>query len=211
MPNPGGYALVLEPMLISPKRACTFSRVLIDGGSSINILYRDTLEKLGIAVSILTPSRTVFHGIVPGRAGSSVGLIRLDVLFGAKGNHHHETVSFEVVDHASAYHAILGRPALAKFMAVPHYAYLKMKLPGPRGIITVSGDYKRSIACASDSANEEMKQFKRKANEEKQEIPESVKPAGELNFQAARDTKKAYFDESDKSKFVTVGASLGEK
>ena len=93
-----------------------------------------------------------------------------------------------------------------------------MKLPGPRGIITVPGDYKRSIACASDSAkvaetmvcNEEMKQFKRKANEEKQEIPESVKPAGELNFQAARDTKKAYFDESDKSKFVTVGASLGE-
>ena len=42
-----------------------------------------------------------------------------------------ETVSFEVVDHTSAYHAILGRPALAKFMAVPHYAYLKMKLPGP--------------------------------------------------------------------------------
>ena len=148
-----------------------------------------------------------------------MGLIRLDVLFGTKGNHRRETVSFEVVDHASAYHAILGRPALAKFMAVPHYAYLKMKLPGPRGIITISGDYKRSIACASDSAkvaetmvcNEEMKQFKRKANEEKQEIPESVKPAGELNFQAARDTKKAYFDESDKSKFVTVGASLGEK
>ena len=45
MPNPGGYALVLEPMLISTKRACTFSRVLIDGGSSINILYRDTLGK----------------------------------------------------------------------------------------------------------------------------------------------------------------------
>ena len=79
-----------------------------------------------------------------------------------------------MVDHASAYHAILGRQALAKFMVVPHYAYLKMKLPGPRGIITISGDYKRSIDCASDSAkvaetmvcNEEMKQFKRKAREE---------------------------------------------
>ena len=89
-------------------------------------------------------------------------------------NHRRESVLFEVVDHTSAYHAILRRPALAKFMAVPHYAYLKMKLPGPRGIITISGDYKRSIACASDSAkvaeamvcNEEMKQFKRKANEE---------------------------------------------
>ena len=82
-----------------------------------------------------------------------------------------------------------------------------------------SGDYKNSIECASDSAkvaetmvcNEEMKQFKRKANEESQGIPESVKPAGELNFQLARDTKKAYFNESDKSKFVIVGANLGEK
>ena len=98
----------------------------------------------------------------------------------------------EVVDHTSAYHAILGRPALAKFMAVPHYAYLKMKLPGPRGIITISGDYKRSIACASDSAkvaetmvcNEEMKQFKRKASEEHQGLPESVKADGESSFQS---------------------------
>ena len=73
MPNPCGYALILEPMFISPKRACTFSRVLIDGGSIINILYRDTLEKLGIPESSLMPSRTVFHGIVPGHAGSSMG------------------------------------------------------------------------------------------------------------------------------------------
>ena len=152
MHNPGGYALVLEPMLISPKRACTFSHVLIDGGSSINILYRDTLEKLGVSATSLQPSRTVFHGIVPGYAGSSMGNIRLDVLFSTKDNYRRESVQFEVVDHASAYHAILGRPALAKFMAVSHYAYLKMKLPSPRGMITISGDYKRSIACASDSA-----------------------------------------------------------
>ena len=56
-----------------------------------------------------------------------------------------------------------------------------------------------------------MKQFKRKANEEKLEIPESAKPAGESSFQAARDTKKIYFDDNDKSKFVTVGANLDGK
>ena len=59
--------------------------------------------------------------------------------------------------------------------------------------------------------SEEMKQFKRKASEEKLEMSESAKPATKSNFQAARDTKKIYFDESDKSKFVTVGASLGKK
>jgi hypothetical protein len=41
---------------------------------------------------------------------------------------------------------------LAKFMAVPHYAYLKMKLPGPRGVITIAGCYKKSIECARASS-----------------------------------------------------------
>jgi hypothetical protein len=37
-------------------------------------------------------------------------------------------------------------------MAVPHYAYLKMKLPGPRGVITITGCYKKSIECARASS-----------------------------------------------------------
>jgi hypothetical protein len=52
----------------------------------------------------------------------------------------------------SPYHALLGRPALAKFMAIPHYAYLKMKLPSPRGVITITGCYMKSIECARASS-----------------------------------------------------------
>jgi hypothetical protein len=37
-------------------------------------------------------------------------------------------------------------------MAVPHYAYLKMKLPGPRGVITVLGSFKKSLARAKESS-----------------------------------------------------------
>ena len=48
-----------------------------------------------------------------------------------------------MVDLKSPYHALLGRPALAKFMAVPHYAYLKMNMPSSKGILTVSGDYRK--------------------------------------------------------------------
>jgi hypothetical protein len=57
-----------------------------------------------------------------------------------------------VVDLNSPYHVLLGRPALAKFMAVPHYAYLKMKLPGPCRVITITGCYKKSIECARASS-----------------------------------------------------------
>ena len=48
MPKPGSYALVLDATFATDKRAARCSRVLIDGGSSINILYKDIVEKLGI-------------------------------------------------------------------------------------------------------------------------------------------------------------------
>ena len=44
MPSPGTYALLLDTIIVMDKTACTFSRVLIDGGSSINILCKDTTE-----------------------------------------------------------------------------------------------------------------------------------------------------------------------
>jgi hypothetical protein len=76
----------------------------------------------------------------------------LELLFGEKDNYRREPIRFEVVDLNSPYHALLGRPALAKFMAVPHYANLKMKLPGPRGVITITGCYKKSMECAKASS-----------------------------------------------------------
>jgi hypothetical protein len=131
---------------------CRFSRVLIDGGSSINLLYQSSLEKLGIPLAQLKPSRLTFHGIVPGHSCTPLGKVRLEVLFGKKGNSRREPISFEVVDISSPYYALLGHPALAKFMAVQHYAYLKMKLPGPRDVITVSGNFKKSLAYAKESS-----------------------------------------------------------
>uniref|UniRef100_A0A453IUV6 Uncharacterized protein n=1 Tax=Aegilops tauschii subsp. strangulata TaxID=200361 RepID=A0A453IUV6_AEGTS len=141
MPNLGAYTLVLDPTIVAPRRACMFSRVLVDGGSNINILYRDTMTKLGLEAKDLEPTRTIFHGIVPGFSCSPIGRVRHDVLFSGSSHFRRELIWFEVVDLSSAYHALLGRPALAKFMAVPHYAYLKLKLPGPKGLITVTGDY----------------------------------------------------------------------
>ena len=66
MPSPGGYALVVDPTFVGPKINVKFSRVLIDNGSSINILYQDTMNKLGITRNMLKPTHTTFHGVVPG-------------------------------------------------------------------------------------------------------------------------------------------------
>lgn len=45
-----------------------------------------------------------------------------------------------MVDPANPYHALQGWPTLAKFMAVTHYTYLKMKMPCPKGLITIVGN-----------------------------------------------------------------------
>jgi hypothetical protein len=58
-----------------------------------------------------------------------------------------ETLTFEVVGFKGAYHAILGRPCYAKFMVVPNYTYLKMKMPGPNGIITVGSSIEHAFDC----------------------------------------------------------------
>ena len=62
MPNPGGYALVVDPVIVGPKINVKFSRVLIDNGSSINIMYKDTMEKLGIKKNMLSPTGLLSMG-----------------------------------------------------------------------------------------------------------------------------------------------------
>jgi hypothetical protein len=119
------------------------TRVLINGGSGLNLLFTSTLKKMGLDISkMLTPSRAPFYGVVPGHAAPPLGSVVLPVIFGMKDNYRTEYIKFEVADFDSSYHAILGRPALAKFMAVPHYVFLLLKMQGKTGVLTLYGDLK---------------------------------------------------------------------
>ena len=59
-----------------------------------------------------------------------------------------------MVDFPGSYHAILGRPCYAKFMVIPNYNYLKLKILGPNGIITVGSTF--SHAYTSDREHYEL-------------------------------------------------------
>jgi hypothetical protein len=98
MPSPGEYALVLDLIVRSDMHTCRFSRMLINGGSSINLLYQSSMEKLGIPISQLKQSRLTFYGIMSGHLCTPMGRVQLDVFFGKKGNSRHEPSWFEVVD-----------------------------------------------------------------------------------------------------------------
>jgi hypothetical protein len=102
---------------------------------------------LHISLEFLKPIDFSFHGIVPGSANYPLGRIALGVCFGNRQNYRKEKLDFEVMEWPSQYHAILGRPTFSRFMAVPHYTYLVLKMLGPNGIITVTGSFELSDIC----------------------------------------------------------------
>jgi hypothetical protein len=107
------------------------TKVLIDGGSGLNLIFASTLRKMGLDFTdMLVPSKSPFYSIVLGNAVHPLGMVVLLVTFGTRENYHTEFIKFEVANLESSYHAILGRPTLAKFMVVLHYVYLLLKMPG---------------------------------------------------------------------------------
>ena len=89
--------------------------------------------------------------MVPGRASKLLGEITLPVQFDTANNYRVEHINFYVANFNTAYHAILGRPALAKFMAVPHYAYLVLKMPSPTGVLALQANLSITYACKTES------------------------------------------------------------
>jgi hypothetical protein len=75
--------------------------------------------------------------VVSGKQYVPLRWVILSVTFRDTSNYRTEMLTFDVVDFSRPYHAILGRPCYVKFMAIPSYAYPKLKIPGPTGIITV--------------------------------------------------------------------------
>ena len=91
--NPGNLALVVAPQV----GGYNLSKVLMDGGSSINILYYNNFRRMNFCENDLMPSTMVFHGIVLSNLAYPVGRIKLNVAFGDESNYRSEALMFEVV------------------------------------------------------------------------------------------------------------------
>ena len=100
---------------------------------------------MGIDPSRIKPTKTTFKGVISGVEANCTSSVTLEVVFGSPDNFQSEELIFDIVPFHSGNHALLGRTAFAKFNAVPHYAFLKLKMPGPRGVITVNGNTERSL------------------------------------------------------------------
>ena len=140
--------MVLDPII----DRYHFTRVLMDGGSSLNLIYQDTIRKMGIDPTKICHSNTAFKGVTPGPGAHCTGSLLLEVIFGFPDNFRSKNLTFHIAPFQSSYQAQLGREAFARFNAIPHYASITLKMPGPRGIITMNGNIKRSLRAEESAA-----------------------------------------------------------
>jgi hypothetical protein len=218
--EPRWFPLVLKPVVAASK----LNKVLIDGGSGLNVLFTKTLKKMNLDIThMLTKSTSPFYGIVPGNAAIPLGSAVLPVTFReTRDNYRTEYVKFEVADFETSYHAILGRPAIAKFMAVPHYTYLVLKMPSPAGVLSLQGDLKIShdydteaveIACTNQLPNEMMEIYtsSKKLAPSELDIPEKSDKANKPQSAEEVQVKTVDLGTGDSSKTTTIGAGLDRR
>jgi hypothetical protein len=140
-----------------------------------------------------------------------------------KNNYRTEYVTFDVAEFESSYHAILGRPAMDKFMAVPHYVYLLLKMPGKIGVLTFRDDLKKSYDCdqeaIEDAATSRMPEPSAEVLAAVQKLIDSEMEISSQRPSQSRvkpspsnvSIKAIQVQEDDSSKTALIGGGLSDK
>ena len=173
----------------------TTRRVLVDNGSSADILYYPTFQQMRIGRDQLRPRNSPLVGF-GGMNVQPVGVISLPMVVGAYPQQITRNVNFLVVDCSSSYNAIIGRPTLNSWKAVTSTYHLSIKFPMEHGVGQVQGDQLATRECylamlAMDEQVQTMNIEERRIVAKPTEVLENIT-----------------LDESDIEKHTRVGAEL---
>ena len=114
-------------------------KMLVDNGYDVDIIFLHALNRMNIEPYKLEPSDQSLYDF--GHNAVQVdGIIRLLVTFGSKPREVCHMIKFHVINTASPYNIILGRPTLSKLRAITSVTYLKLKFPTPRGVEVVKAE-----------------------------------------------------------------------
>jgi hypothetical protein len=212
--HPGKYPLLVDSMI----RESRVKKVLVDGGSSINVTFPQTLLGLGVTLKKLLESDTPFFGIVPTEGEYPLGHIYMSVTFGTPENYRTEFLRFEVASFDCGYNAIIGRPGLAKFMTISHYSYMILKMLGPQGIIIVRADFQGTVECfrvAIQAALTTKLPTTSSAQANSKPKEDLAIPANEAqavtSMRPTEETKRINLGFGDKRKTAIISSSLDDK
>ena len=115
-----------------------------------------------------------------------------------------------MVDFLGPYHAILGRPCYAKFMAIPNYTYLKLKMPGPNDVIIMSNTFSHAFTCDREhfeltTAVINSSELPWLGESSTPIVPDCNKPTSSMAFHLLEETKAVGIDPTNPTKMVWIG------
>ena len=133
--HPHDNAIVITLIIVD----YTTRRVLVDNGSSANILYYPAFQQMRLGRDQLRLVNLPLVGF-DGMKVQPVGTITLPVMEGAYPQQVAKDVNFLVVDCSSSYNAIIGRPTLNSWKAITSTYHLSVKFPMEHEVGQVQGD-----------------------------------------------------------------------
>jgi hypothetical protein len=176
------------PLLCTPTiNNIAVNHTLIDGGAGLNIISVEVFEKMQVSYHRLMPTRPFFR--VTEGSTTPIGQVRLPVTFGTRDNYRTESLDFDVAYIALPYNAILGYPALARFMAATHHGFNVLKILGANGTITVRCNEKDALRSVEHVYREAATMFP--ADEDLLEHTGDLTRKKQLVSQERAATKKA--------------------
>jgi hypothetical protein len=122
------------------------AKTLIDNGVSLNLIMRKILIEMSFNLKDLTPVHNTFHGVIPVQSSTPIRCINLEVSCEI-GDNKRNMLTFEVASFDIGYNYIIRRHFLLRFMVVIHPVYTTMKMPAPKGMITIKVDQRDTLAC----------------------------------------------------------------
>ena len=146
-----------DPLVVEMQIAnMIVKRVLVDTGSSVNILYKSSLERMGLSSKDLEPCNQTIYGF-SGEGMTPSGMIKLPITAGTSPLSRTVLASFIVVDCPSAYNVVMGRPILVDLRAVVSIHHLMIKFPAAKGVGSLQGDQRTARECYNSSISKAKK------------------------------------------------------
>ncbi|VFQ95949.1 unnamed protein product [Cuscuta campestris] len=178
------------------------ARVLVDTGSSVNILYLETFQKLRLCRTQLEPLKTPLSGFT-GDTVEAEGSIVLPVELGSGEKTVWKKMRFIVVDIRCVHNTILGRPGINRVRAVISMPHLCIMFHTPGGVGEVKGDQRNARECYARA----VKKMTKGVNVISQEI---TKGETREKLEPEAETVEIELHPGDSSRMVRIGANLPE-